>query len=135
MAVLREPEASEVDIDYSKLEVSACRGSGAGGQHRNTTDSAVQIKYGDLMVRCESERSQHRNKATAMALLRTKLLVEQESKTSQEANQDRKQQVGSGMRGDKIRTIRVFDNQVKDHMTKKKMRFSDYERGQVELLY
>jgi peptide chain release factor 1 len=99
------------------------------------TDSAVQIKYGDIAIRCESERSQHRNKAIAMDLLKARLLDEKESKDSKKVSKKRKKQIGTGMRGDKVRTIRVFDNQVKDHVMKSKMRFSDYERGFIDVLY
>jgi peptide chain release factor 1 len=75
------------------------------------------------------------NKETALALLRTKILEAKESKEKGTINNKRKVQIGSGMRGDKIRTIRVFDNQVKDHITKKSMRFNKYEKGFIEGLY
>jgi len=135
VAVLREPKATEIKIDYSKLEVSVCRGSGAGGQKRNVTDSAVQIRYENIIIRCESERSQHQNKASAMSLLKAKLLVAKQERESGKENNKRKDQIGTGMRGDKIRTIRVFDNQVKDHRLKTKMRFTDYEQGHIDSLY
>ncbi len=135
VAVLREPKATEVSIDYSMLEVKMCRGSGPGGQHRNTTDSAVQMKYGDITVRCESERSQKQNKESAMSLLRAKLLEAKQSRAQGATNKQRQDQIGSGMRGDKIRTIRVFDNQVKDHKTNRKMKFDKYERGFIDGLF
>lgn len=135
VAVLREPTNAEVSLDHSKLEISTCRGSGAGGQHRNVTDSAVQIKYEDIIVRCESERSQHQNKESALALLKAKLLQAQEAKAQNKENSQRKKQIGSGMRGDKIRTIRVFDNQVKDHKTNHNMKFDKYERGFIDDLH
>ena len=114
------------------MEFKACRGSGAGGQHRNTTDSAVQVTHipTGLMVRCESERSQHQNRATAIALIRTRLWDEQINKTSSKRADDRKQQVGSGQRGDKIRTIRYQDGIVTDHRTGKTFKLKEYLRGE-----
>lgn len=135
VAVLREPTGTEILLDHSKLEISMCRGSGAGGQHRNVTDSAVQIRYGDIIVRCESERSQHQNKESALSLLKAKLLEAKEAELQSKENKKRKRQIGSGMRGDKIRTIRVFDNQVKDHCTNNKMKFDKYERGFIDDLH
>lgn len=134
VAVLREPKATEVHIDNNKLEITTCRGSGPGGQHRNTCDSAVQIKYGDIIVRCESERSQKQNKETAMSLLRAKILQEKESKSKASFNSSRKKQIGTGQRGDKVRTIRVFDNQVKDHVTGRSTKYNKYERGDLKEL-
>jgi len=135
VAVLREPDQHEVQLDPTKLKIMTCRGSGKGGQHKNVTDSAVQLQYGDLAVRCESERSQHQNKATAMRLLRARLLEAQTVSETLTVNKKRKNQVGSGMRGDKVRTIRVQDNTVKDHQTGKKMRYEKYARGVVEDLF
>jgi peptide chain release factor 1 len=134
VAVLREPESSEVILDLNRLEIRTCRGSGNGGQKRNVTDSAVQVKYDDILVRCESERSQKQNKEYAIALLKAKLLARQEADKYQAENQTRKAQISSGQRGDKIRTIRVFDNQVKDHRTGKHMKFDKYEKGFIEEL-
>lgn len=132
VAVLREPTQSEVKIDQNKLKITTCKGSGPGGQHRNTTDSAVQIQYEDITIRCESERSQHQNKATALCLLRAKILEKQESLVISSANKKRKDQIGSGMRGDKRRTIRVFDDQVVDHESNKTMKYSKYKRGNIK---
>jgi peptide chain release factor 1 len=99
------------------------------------TDSAIQISYEGITVRCENERSQHQNKTLAMSILRARLLAREEEKTISAENRSRKTQVGSGMRGDKIRTIRVFADQVKDHRTGRKMKYTKYVRGFVELLY
>jgi len=135
VAVLREPNPTEISIDYSKLRITTCRGSGSGGQHRNTTDSAVQLKYENIAVRCESERSQKQNKDTAISILKAKLLEQKETKSRGNTNNARKDQIGSGMRGDKIRTIRVFDNNVKNHKNNKSIKYNKYERGYIEGLF
>ena len=131
VAVVQEITESEVRLNNDDLEISTCRGSGAGGQHRNTTDSAVQIKHkpSGLRVRCESERSQHQNKLTAIQMLRANLQAHQDRAQSDRQARNRKQQVGSGMRGDKIRTIRQQDGNVTDHVTGKTWRYKDYVKG------
>jgi peptide chain release factor 1 len=129
--VLREPQAHEVQVDERDLRWTTCRGSGAGGQHRNMTDSAVQVKHepSGILVRCESERSQHQNKATALAILRARLLAAQESASTDAENQARRSMVGSGMRGDKRRTIRYQDGVVTDHVLDVRVQLKDYLRG------
>lgn len=113
------------------LDFSTCRGSGAGGQHRNKTESAVILKHlpTGLTVRCEAERSQAQNKETAKAILRARLWEVTQLAFDGKRAYDRKQQVGSGMRGDKRRTIRTQDDVVNDHFTGKQWRFKDYARG------
>lgn len=131
VAVMPEPSAVDVVIHDKDLEIKTCRGSGAGGQHRNVTDSAVIVthKPSNMSVRCESERSQTQNKATAIALLRSRLWEQANSaKTGREA-QSRKEQVGCGARGDKRRTIRYQDGTVIDHVLNKTWRLKDYLRG------
>ena len=131
VAVLPEPTEVELRLNPTDLDWQTCRGSGAGGQHRNVTASAVQLTYRPtgLMVRCESERSQAQNRRTALALLRAKLWAAQQAATTAARASDRRQQVGSGMRGDKRRTIRVQDGQVHDHVTGQRWRYQDYVRG------
>ncbi len=131
VAVMPEPTQIQLKINPNDLDWSTCRGSGAGGQHRNMTESAVQVfhKPTGLMVRCESERSQHQNRASALALLRTKLWQQEQDKQSKQRDLDRKSQVGSGMRGDKRRTIRCQDGIVTDHITGQQWSFKKYERG------
>lgn len=131
VAVLPEPTNTQVVLREDDLEFTACRGSGAGGQHRNVTDSAVQLTHrpSGLTVRCESERSQHQNKETARGLLRARLWELEQGRLAGARAQDRRQQVGSGMRGDKRRTIRAQDGQVVDHVTGRSWRFKDYVRG------
>ncbi len=131
VAVLPEPTPTQVVLREDDLEFSTCLGSGAGGQHRNKTESTVQLKHkpSGLMVRCESERSQAQNKETARAILRAKLWQAEQERVSGARNDDRKRQVGSGMRGDKRRTIRTQDDTVNDHFTGRSWKFKQYARG------
>jgi peptide chain release factor 1 len=132
VAVLEQPTEVQVQLDPRDLEWSTCRGSGAGGQHRNKTETAVQLRHlpTGLMVRCESERSQDQNKRTALALLRARLWAAEREKVSSARAANRKAQVGSGQRGDKRRTIRVQDGHVTDHITGRRWELKAYLRGQ-----
>jgi len=129
VAVLPEPTETQLHIREQDLEWSTCRGSGAGGQHRNKTESAVQLRHipTGTTVRCESERSQSQNKRTALATLRARIWEAQQNAGSAARSIDRRQQVGSGMRGDKRRTIRA--DGVVDHITGKRWKFKDYVRA------
>lgn len=131
IAVLPDPTEAQVRIDDRDLEWQTCRGSGPGGQHRNKTESAVQITYKPtgLQVRVEDGRSQHHNRQLAMELLRTRLWAAEQDRLVNARQGDRKRQVGSGMRGDKRRTIRAQDGQVNDHITGRMWRYKDYIRG------
>lgn len=137
IAVLREPTQAEVRIDDRDLEWSACRGSGAGGQHRNTTDSAVIVKHkpSGLTVRCEAERSQLQNKATALSLLRTRLFSKEQASITSSRNADRKSQLGCGARGDKRRTTAEQRDSVVDHVTGKRTTIDRYKKGWIEDLW
>jgi peptide chain release factor 1 len=132
VATLPEPTEVEVTLRADDLEITCCRGSGPGGQHRNMTASAVQVKHvpTGLIVRAESERSQRQNKETALALLRARLWQAKQEAQDTARAADRRGQVGSGMRGDKRRTIRVQDEQVHDHVSGKRWRLRDYLRGE-----
>lgn len=137
VAVLPVPEEHDFRIDERDLDWKTCRGSGAGGQHRNVTDSAVQLTHrpSGVTVRCESERSQYQNKATALALLRARLSQQATEELEGARNNRRREQVGSGMRGDKRRTIALQRDQVHDHITDKRMPAKTYFRGEVEGLW
>jgi peptide chain release factor 1 len=113
------PEADEVDvtINPSDLRIDVYRSSGAGGQHVNTTDSAVRITHvpTGVAVACQDERSQHKNKAKAMKMLQSRLLAAQVEKQHAEMSKMRKEQVGSGERAEKVRTYNFPQNLITDH--------------------
>lgn len=131
VAVMAEPTSTELELPDTDLEYTACRGSGAGGQARNKTSNAVQLRHlpTNTLVRCESERSQAQNRRTALAHLRARLWEAKTAELGAARAADRKAQVGSGMRGDKRRTIRTQDDQVHDHVTGRRWRYRDYVRG------
>ena len=132
IAVLPIPTEVEVQIRPQDLEWAMTRGSGPGGQNRNKLETAVILKHkpSGIVVRCESERSQEQNKRQALERLRSKLWEETENKINADRAKDRKAQVGSGMRADKIRTIRYQDGLVTDHITGKKWELSRYLKGE-----
>ena len=134
VAVLPVPSDTALVVPDRDLEWKTTRGSGAGGQHRNTTDSAVQLTHlpSGLSVRCESERSQHQNKRAALGHLRS--LLHARARDAREANHNasRRSQIGSGQRGDKRRTVRLQADQVVDHVTGRRIRARAYLRGEIE---
>ena len=117
VVVLPEAEDVDVSIEPSDLRIDVFRASGAGGQHVNTTDSAVRITHipTGVVVSCQDERSQHKNKTKAMKILKARILAAQEEKQLQEMSKERKQQVGTGMRAEKVRTYNYPQNRVTDH--------------------
>ncbi len=133
VAVLPEPTQQDLIIPPGDLEGWATRGSGPGGQNRNKVESVIMARHtqSGTLVRGEVERSQHQNRELAMKVLRAKLYDRQQAAVSQGRNADRRDQIGSGQRGDKIRTIRVRDNIVIDHRTGNKMRLDRYQQGEL----
>ena len=133
IAILDEPQQHEFRLDDRDVKVTTKRGSGPGGQHRNKTDSCVEIKHVETGITVTIDgRSQHKNKTLAFDILRAKLLDNQRERGILQRNQERKQQVGCGMRGDKRRTIRVGDNQVTDHALGKTVTYKEYAKGNLD---
>ena len=114
------PEADEIDdveINTADLKIDTYRASGAGGQHVNKTDSAVRLTHlpTGVVVECQDERSQHKNKARAMSILRSRLLEAKISEQKTEEAQNRRNLVGSGDRSERIRTYNFPQGRVTDH--------------------
>ena len=118
VAVLPEAdEIAEIEINPADLRVDTYRASGAGGQHVNKTDSAVRLTHlpTGIVVECQDERSQHKNRARAMSLLKARMVDEERQKADRERAAERKSMVGSGDRSERIRTYNFPQGRVTDH--------------------
>lgn len=117
VAVLPEAEEVEVEIDPGDLQIDTYRSGGAGGQHVNKTESAIRITHipTGLVVECQDERSQHKNRDRAMKILRTKLYEMQQQALDKERASERRSQVGSGDRSERVRTYNYPQGRVTDH--------------------
>jgi peptide chain release factor 1 len=117
VAVLPEAEEVEVEIKQEDLRIDVFRSSGPGGQSVNKTESAVRITYlpTNLVVICQDEKSQHKNKAKAIRVLRARLQEKMESEQEMEISEERRKQVGSGDRSERIRTYNFPQGRVSDH--------------------
>lgn len=134
VAALPEPTEAQIRLNNADLEISACLGSGAGGQARQKTNNVIQIKHKltGIIVRVESERSQHANKERALGFLRARLLEVQQNKLDADRAANRKNLLGQGQRADKRRTVAVQRDEVVDHILNKTWRYRDYSRGIID---
>jgi len=136
VAVLPMVGEEELAILESDLDWETTKGSGAGGQNRQKNETAVRVRHipTGTVAYCCDERSQHRNKAKALEVLRARLYAKMMRESQDIENAARKTQVGSGQRGDKVRTYRFQDDRVVDHRIGKKIRLADVLDGDLDAL-
>ena len=137
VAVLPEADEVEIRIDPKDLKIDTFRSSGAGGQHINKTESAIRITHlpTGLVVECQDERSQYKNKDRAMKILRSRLLEQAEQEQNDSIAADRRRQVGSGDRSGRIRTYNFPQNRVSDHRIELTLyRLDAVMNGELDLL-
>jgi peptide chain release factor 1 len=138
VAVLPVPEAvEEVEVDPKDLRVDTFRAAGAGGQHVNKTDSAVRMTHlpTGIVVECQDERSQHKNRAKALAFLQARLTADKEAQQAAEQETERRLQVGSGDRSERIRTYNFPQGRITDHRVNLTLyRIEDVLAGDLDLV-
>lgn len=138
VAVLPVAESAEIVVAERDIRINTYRGTGAGGQHRNKTDSAVRITHAPsgIVVTCEDERSQTTNKERAMVVLRARLWQAQQERDAATRSRDRRQQIGLADRSEKMRTYDLPEGVVIDHRTGRRIpRVKDVLKGRLELLH
>jgi len=132
--VLEPERAATIIISPADLKESFTRGSGPGGQHRNKTSTTVVLRHlpSGIVVRCDGGRSQSINRETAMELLRARLLAQREDEYARSRKTRRREMTGSGMRGDKVRTVQAQGDTVTDHRLGTRTSLRRYARGLLE---
>ena len=137
VAVLPEVQQSEVVVRPEDVREKFIRGSGKGGQHRNKTSTAVVLKHAPSgqTIRVETERSQSANRAIALDVLKARLESSRTSQAVTQVNSARRVQVGSGERGDKVRTIQVRHDRVTQHTTGRCISLREYLKGGLRALW
>jgi peptide chain release factor 1 len=137
VAILPEAEEIDVDINPEDLRIDVYRSSGHGGQHVNTTDSAVRITHlpTGIVVTCQDEKSQHKNKAKAMKVLLSRLLDRQQAEQQSKISEERRNMVGSGDRSERIRTYNFPQGRATDHRIGLTLyKLEEVLRGELDLL-
>jgi peptide chain release factor 1 len=134
VAVLPDVPESAVRINPADLDWKFTLAQGAGGQHVQKNQTAVQLTHRPTgtRIRCQNERSQYQNKLWALEILRSKLAEREQGVARAERNDSRRKQVGSGQRGDKLRTIRTQDNTVRCERTGRVKPYRVYANGEIE---
>ena len=135
VAVLPEVEEVEVDINPADIKIESCKSSGAGGQHINKTESAVRLthKPTGIVIECQEERSQFKNREKAMRTLRAMLYDMKQTEQSQKIASERKSQVGSGDRSERIRTYNYPQGRITDHRIGLSVfNFENFLNGDIE---
>lgn len=135
VAVMSAEQAARIAVTRVDVDMRFTRDTGPGGQHRNKTDSCVVLTHRETGVSVKIDgRNQHQNRRVAFDVLNERLQQETERAQRQLRNVERAQQVGSGERGDKIRTYREQDDRVTDHRSGKSARLGDVMKGRLDLL-
>ena len=136
VAVLSEPTEAELTLKTSDLKYETYRDSGPGGQHRNTSDTAVRVTHLPTGIQaCSALKSQAQNKALALSALKARLVERARHAETERRNSNRKAQLGTGERSDKVRTIAYQRGRVESHVNGKRMKIRDYEKGFIEELH
>ena len=132
VVVLESVSPKEIKIDPRDLDWKFTRGTGPGGQHKNKTDSCVNLTHIPTGIKVKVDgRSQWSNKEVALTVLRNRIKAKNKSAYISKMSAIRKQQAGSGMRGDKVRTIRIRDDIVVDHELNRRISYKKYRRGDL----
>ncbi len=135
VAILEENEYKEVELHPSEYRLETTRGTGNGGQHKNTTDSCVVVTHDATGIKVVRDgRNQHKNKEDALKELKKRVNEFYRTGHASEEVEERREQIGKGDRSDKRRTYRVKDSIVVDHITNKTATLKDILRGKIELL-